>query len=139
MRTTRYTVGWLAVLVLAIEGLACQSVAPSRAGQEARTEKVTCFNARNITSFVPLSGPYLYIQVGNHEHYLLTLDRPSEPLELAYHIEISRNFDRVCSGSRAPLTYHYQGRVGVFDIIGVESVKDRATAEALARKRTPPR
>lgn len=136
MRSTRCSIGFVLAVVLAIPGLACRSATPSTTGQQAAAENVTCFNARDITSFVPLAGPYLYIRVGNHEHYLLTLDRPSKRLELAYHIEISRNFDRVCSGMRAPLTYHYQGNVGVYDIIGVESVKDRAAAEALAKKRT---
>jgi hypothetical protein len=136
MRATWCTIGLLSALALVLPGLGCRSAAPSGAGHGTPAVEVTCFNARNITSFVPLAGPYLYIQVGNHEHYLLTLDRPSKRLELAYHIEISRNFDRVCSDSRAPLTYHYQGHVGVYDIIGVESVKDRAAAEALANKRT---
>ncbi len=135
MHVTPHTIGWLAVLALAIPGLACQSAPPVAAGQPAQPEKITCFNARNITSFVPLKGPHLYIRVGNHEHYLLTLNRDSEPLRLAMNIQISPDFDRVCSGSRAPLTYHYLGHVGVYDIVDVEFVKDQAAAEALAERR----
>ena len=138
MHTRRHTIGWLVAVTLAIPGFACRSAPPGAAYQRKQPKKVACFNARNITSFVPLQGPFLYIRVGNHERYLLTLDRESAPLRLARNIMISPDFDRVCSGARAPMTYEDRGHVGVYDIVAVESVKTREAAEALAKKRTPP-
>ncbi len=131
-----HTIGWLVALALAIPGPACRTVRPSATGHPMPARKTTCFNARDITSFVPLPGPFVYVRVGNHEHYLLTLDRSSDRLRFARNIVISPDFDRVCSGFRAPLSYEDRGVMGVYNIVAVESVRDRKAAEALARKRT---
>lgn len=137
MHTRRGTSAWLAALVLVGGGVACRSIPPGTATQTAPPPKITCFDASNITSFVPLKGHFLYVQVGTNEHYILTLDRPADTLRDAMHIQISHDYPRVCSNHRAPMTYEYQGHVGVYDIINVEPVRSQSEAEALAAERTP--
>lgn len=131
MRTKSVAV-WTAVLALGAAGLACRSTPPAAAGAAAPAGKMVCFNSREISTFAPLPGPYLYVRVGMREHFLLTLDRDSEGLRSAMHIMISPGFDQVCSGTRTQMTYDYLGHVGVYDIIGVLRVKSRKEAEALA-------
>jgi hypothetical protein len=135
MTTRRRTTALLAALTLASVGLACRSTPPAATSQ-ARTGAVTCFNSADISSFVPLEGHFLYVQVGTNEHYLLTLDRPADTLRDAMHIQISPDFPRVCSNHRAPMTYNYQGHVGVYNIVNVEAVSNQAVAESLAAQRT---
>ena len=136
MRANTWTFTLLAAGALAVTAPACRSTPAAAPDQAAPAKKMTCFNARDINSFVPLSGPYLYVRVGTREqHYLLTLDRDSEPLRNAEHIMISPGFDQVCSGIRTAMTYDYLGVVGVYNITDVTPVKNQAEAEAIAAAR----
>ncbi len=124
-----------AVLAVGAAGAACRSAPPSATGAGGQPAGMVCFNSNEISSFVPLPGPYLYVRVGMRDHYLLTLDRDSEGLRSAMHIMISPGFEQVCSGTRTPMTYEYLGAVGVYNIVGVARVKSREEAEALAAGR----
>ncbi len=136
MGTGQRILGTLAVLALALGGAACASATASNAERAAPQSATTCFNAMDINSFDPLPGPYVYVQVLTNRHYLLTLNRDSAPLSRVWNIQVSPNFPRVCSGRRTPLTYQYQGSVGVYSIVDVTPVQSREEAEALAAERT---
>ena len=96
MGTRQRIFATLAAAVLAIAGAACASTTAATAAQTTEKTGKTCFNATDITSFVPLPGPYLYVRVLTSDHYLLTLNRDSAPLDRVWNIQVSPNFPRVC-------------------------------------------
>lgn len=132
MRTVSRSVRWLAALALAIPGLACTSAST---GTSAPSPSV-CFKPSQIDEFSPLRGRYVYVRVEINRHFLLTLDRDASGLLTARNIQISPHYDLVCANERAPITWAYEGISGVYNIVGVEAVKDRAEADALAERRS---
>ncbi|MCG6962518.1 MAG: DUF6491 family protein [Acidobacteria bacterium] len=136
MGTGQRILGTLAAVILAMGAAACASTTPSPEGGAAAQTGKTCFNSMDITRFDPLPGPFVYVQVLTNRHYLLMLNRDSAPLSRVWNIQVSPNFPRVCSGTRTPLTYQYQGSVGVYSIVDVQPVQSREEAEALAAEGT---
>jgi len=96
-----------------------------------------CFNARNVDSFSPLSGRYVYIRLLGGGHYLLTLDTVYVRLPYVTGIRISSEYSRVCSSTGATITFKDAGIPVRCRVIGVEAVASREAALQLVKERTP--
>lgn len=121
-----------------IPALACASSQRAGGGREPSATEV-CFDARRVRSFSPLHEMYVYVLAEHDKHYLLTMDRYCFGLPFAIGIEIASNFGRVCSSTRARVTYQDSGVPRTCGILKVEAVASKEEAEKLVEDRTKPR
>jgi hypothetical protein len=94
-----------------------------------------CFSVRDINNFDALGDRFVYVEGRRNQHYLLTMQRACFGLRSANGIAISNTIDRVCSNSFADITYREFGTIESCTIREVESVADKAAAEAIAERR----
>lgn len=132
----------LAARLVAAVGMAELACAPThtiepRPGSPPAPE--ACFNLRRVYSFTPLHGRYVYLRVGNDEHYLLTLDTIYPHLKVSSRITIEGTWGTVCSETGASLVFSDYGRLVRCRIIRVEAVPSKEAAEQLVAERTTPR
>lgn len=113
------------------------------------TFREACFDPARISGFTPLGEGFVYLDVGDDTHYLLTLSRivgdawtrpPSRPPSTGITItgrELGTHFERVCRGSE-PWADYMDGDVAVHrQIVHIERVASQDEALELARARTP--
>ncbi len=138
------TVAWFLALTVAGSGLACTSTRGATPAPEeetaARAEAFAmdaCFNVREVDSFSPLHGRFVYVRLLRGEQYLLTLGTLNTGLPFAIGITISGASTRVCSDTGATLTFTEFGRQVASRIVRVEAVDSKETAQALVADRTP--
>lgn len=127
--------GALAILPVVV---GCRSAREPGGDGETATAREACFNVRRVDSFAPLHERYVYVRVGNDEHYLLTLDRPYIGLQSAAGIAIVGDFSRICSDTGASLSFGEFGQPVLCRIVRVEAVPYREEAERLVYRRTQP-
>jgi hypothetical protein len=137
------TMAWLLGLVLTVSGLACTSTqkvdtSGSEPGSEPAAQEA-CFNVRNVESFSPLHGRFVYVRLVGERHFLLTLDNVYTSLPFARGIAISQEFSRVCSDTGATLTFTDAGRSVSCRIVRVEAVDSKKAAQELVEDRTTPK
>jgi len=128
----RRTTALVVTAVAALAALGCSS-APPRGGADA------CFNVRNVDTFSPLHGRYVYVRLIGGGQYLLTLDAVYVQLPYVTGIGISSEFSRVCSTTGAVLTFRDATGPIRCRIVAVETVPSRDAAVELVRERTPAR
>jgi hypothetical protein len=126
-------------LALALSGSSCISTHTIEPGPDSPTATEACFNLRNVYSFTPLHGRYVYVRVLNDQHYLLTLDTIYPHLKIAPGVRIEGTWGTICSDSGAMLTYSDYGRPTYCRIIKVEAVESKDAAKQLMEERTAPR
>jgi len=131
---------WLLGLILTVSGLACTSAQKVDTSGSVPAAEEACFNVRNVDSFSPLHGRFVYVRLlGGHEHYLLTLDNVYTSLPFATGITISQEFTHVCSDTGARITFIDFGRPVFCHILRVEAVASKEAAQELVRDRTTPK
>jgi len=130
-------------LILLVVGFGCATSPTAEP-----TTREACFNPDRIRSFTPLREGFAYIDVGDDEHYLLTLSRiagdagsrlPSRPHSTGVTItgrQTPTLFSRVCRDS-APVADYMDGDVAVHrQIVHIERVASKEEAVELARARS---
>lgn len=129
-------------LILLVFGFGCAT-----SPRAAHTTREACFNPDRIKSFAPLREGFAYIEVGDDEHYLLTLNRivgdvasrlPSRPHSTGVTITgrgTPTLFNRVCRDS-TPMADYMDGDIAVHrQIVHIERVASKEEALELARAR----
>ena len=131
---------WLLGLILAVSGLACTSTqkADTTSGT-GPAAKDACFSVGDVDSFSPLHPSFVYVRLLGDKHYLLTLDSVYTSLPYATGIKISGEFNWVCTGTGARITFMDSGRPAFCRIIRVESVASKDAAQKLVKDRTTPK
>jgi hypothetical protein len=137
---------WAFGLVLVVFCLGCATGPRAEPGPV--TYREACFDPARIRGFTPLGEGFVYLDVGDDKHYLLTLSRivgdawtrqPSRPPSTGITItgrELGTHFDRVCRGSE-PWADYMDGDVAVHrQIVHIERVASEDEALELARART---
>ncbi len=125
-------------VVLTASAFACTSARTG--GTTARSLPANvgpCFNARDVDSFSPLHGRFVYVRLLGGAQFLLTLDSLYTDLPFATGITISSTLGQVCPNSGAALTFTNLGRRVSARILFVEAVDSKDAAQALVNDRTP--
>lgn len=138
MGCARNAAAWLLGLIVTLGAAACASTQEANPGGRNPAAADACFNARKVDSFSALHASFVYVRLLGDEHYLLTLDGVYTSLPYATGIKLSDTFSRVCSDTRARITFIDDGRPVVCRIIRVERVASKEAAERLVKGRTPP-
>jgi hypothetical protein len=132
------TAVWIVSVVAAVSVPACTSTRQVETVSESRpVVEDTCFSLRDVASFSPLHGRFVYVRLVRGQQYLLTLDNIYTSLPYATGVAISGTFDRVCSDAGAVLSFSDFGRRVSARIVRVEAVNSKETAQALVDDRTP--
>jgi hypothetical protein len=131
---------WLLVPIWTLGVLACGSAqnAGTKSGTGAPAAADACFNVRNVDSFSPLSGRFVYLRHLSGAQYLLTLDTVYLGLPNARGIKIENGFSRVCSDSGARIRFLDFDRPVFCRIIRVEAVASVDAARQLVKDRSAP-
>lgn len=141
-RRSRWAIG----LVLLAWCLGCATSPGGGAGPV--TYREACFDPDRIRGFAPLGEGFVYLEVGDDAHYLLTLSRivddawtrvPSRPSPTGITItgrEPGTHFSRVCRGSE-PWADYMDGDIAVHQrIVHIERVTGKEEALGLVRARS---
>lgn len=132
-------------LIVIVFGIGCATRPGSKPAY-----REACFNPDRITSFTPLGESFAYIEVGDDEHYLLTLNEivrdaelplPGRPLSTGITITgrvPGTNINRVCRDS-SPVADYMSGEIAVHkQIVHIEIVASKEEAIELAKVRSMP-
>lgn len=134
---------WQAMLfvpILALSG--CATSADKVADKIMANAETVCVSVRNINSFDAVDDQHLYVKaLGQHKHWLFTLDGTCFGLRSAQTIAVKDKFTRVCSDSFGEVIYRDPGRglesCRIRDIAAVASKDDakQLVADRKAEKR----
>lgn len=125
-------------LLVVILGVGCASTQQETSSEDEANGTEACFNVRDTRSFTALHNRFVYVEGSRNEHYLLTMINACLDLEHALGINITNDFNRICSGSGAWITYQRFGKPARCTILKVESVKDLDSAKKTVQQRTTP-
>jgi hypothetical protein len=138
--------GMTAVLALlgASEVALAQGV---QAGGAVPASREACFDPTRVTSYAPLGGMFLYLQVNDDEHYLLTLDRlladanrlnqgrpRAGEITITGH-DLSTRIPRVCKDTWPQVAYLDAGEPVFRRVLRIEAVASKEAAQQLAASR----
>jgi hypothetical protein len=129
----------LSSLLLVVAAGACIPTHTIQPGPASPPAREACFKLRNVDSFTPLHGRYVYVRVRSDEHYLLTLDSIYPHLKTASGIAIEGGWGTICSDTGAVLVFADYDRPVRCRIIKVEAVESKDAAQRLVEERTTPR
>ena len=127
----------IVALVLPAAALGACASAPTADGSKTRRD---CITTREINAMSPMGDRHVFVKVGASRHYLFTVERACQALELARRLTIWEASSRVCGDATSLLAFeHATAGPMRCRIEKIESVPDKAAAMELIAAETPPK
>lgn len=127
-----------AILGLVLPAVALSTCATAPASRKSQTQK-DCIKTREINVISPLDDRHVFVRLGSHRSYLLTMDSRCPGLHRARQLTIADSASRVCPNGTSLLAFE-EPSLGAMRcrIAQIQSVASKDAALDLIHAEVPP-